>query len=141
MLSWRNRFTSQVTRLVVLQCAKFRPHHSHNGHALALWPLRDIVLLRGFCARINPPFMAPSPTCTPPTIATLLHVYCAICDAPPTLLWYAVHHTTLVMANSCEGQLVPSPPTSAIRGSNQIGLHRNKALTLAHALTTHQTSN
>jgi len=49
------------------------------------------------------PFL-PLPTCSPPTTAILLHVYCAIYDAPPTPLWYAIHHTILVMAISCKGQ-------------------------------------
>jgi len=46
----------------------------------------------------------PPPTCIARTIAMLLHVYCAIYDAPPTPLLYAIHHTILVMAISCKGQ-------------------------------------
>ena len=48
---------------------------------------------------LNPP-----PICTARTIAMLLHVHCAIYDAPPTLLVYAIHHTILAMAISCKGQ-------------------------------------
>jgi len=47
----------------------------------------------------------PPSTCTARTIAILLHVYCAIYDAPPTPLVYAIHHTILVIAISCKGQL------------------------------------
>ena len=46
----------------------------------------------------------PPPTCIARTIAMLLHVYCARYDAPPTPLFYAIHHTILVMAISCKGQ-------------------------------------
>jgi len=46
----------------------------------------------------------PPPTCNARTIAMLLHVYCAIYDAPPTPLLYAIHHTILAMAISCKGQ-------------------------------------
>jgi len=48
--------------------------------------------------------LSPPPTCTDRTIAILLHVYCAIYDAPPTPLVYAIHHTLLVMTISCNGQ-------------------------------------
>ena len=46
----------------------------------------------------------PPPTCIARTLAILLHVYCAIYDAPPTPLVYAIHHTILVIAISCKGQ-------------------------------------
>ena len=49
----------------------------------------------------------PPPTCIARTIATLLHVYCAIYDAPPTPLVYAIHNTILIMAISCKGQAYP----------------------------------
>ena len=77
----------------------------------AHWPLQDIVLLRGFCARINHPSL-PSPTCIARTNAILLHVYCAIYDALPTPLLYAIHHTILIMAISCKGQPVQPAPVS-----------------------------
>jgi len=69
------------------------------------WPLHDIVSLRGFCARVNHPFIPP-PTCIARTIAILLHVHCAIYDALPTPLVYAIHHTILPMAISCKGQII-----------------------------------
>jgi len=47
----------------------------------------------------------PPPTCDVRTIAMLLHVYCAIYDASPTPLLYVIHHTLLVMAISCKGQV------------------------------------
>ena len=46
----------------------------------------------------------PPPTCIALTIAMLLHVHCALYDAPPTPLVYAIHHTILGMAISCKGQ-------------------------------------
>jgi len=48
--------------------------------------------------------LLPTPTCIARTIAMLLHVYCAIYEAPPTHLLYAMHTTILVMAISCKGQ-------------------------------------
>jgi len=48
--------------------------------------------------------LSPPPTCIARTIAILLHVYCAINDAPPIPLLYAIHHTILALAISCEGQ-------------------------------------
>ena len=50
--------------------------------------------------------LSPPPTCTARTIAILLHVYCAIYDAPPTTLVYAIHHTILVITTSGHGQVV-----------------------------------
>jgi len=51
--------------------------------------------------------LLPTPTCIARTIAMLFHVYCAIYDAtPPTPPVYATHHTILVMAISCEGQIL-----------------------------------
>jgi len=49
--------------------------------------------------------LLPPPTCTARTIAILVHVYCAMYDAPPTPLWYAINPTILVMTISCKGQL------------------------------------
>jgi len=51
--------------------------------------------------------LLPPPTCIAHTIAILLHIYCAIYDALPTPLLYAIHHTILVMAISCKGQVSP----------------------------------
>ena len=86
--------------------------------ASRLWPLHDIVSLRSFCARINHPVMPP--TSIPPTIAILLHVYCAIYDAPSTPPWCAIHHTILVMAISCKGQ---SRPGTTHRSAGRWPLH------------------
>jgi len=47
------------------------------------WLLHDILSRRGFCARINPPCIAPPLTCIAHTIAILLHGYCAKYDPPP----------------------------------------------------------
>jgi len=49
--------------------------------------------------------LLPTPTCIARTIAMLLHVYCAIYEAPPTHHLYAMHTTILVMAISCKGQI------------------------------------
>jgi len=54
--------------------------------------------------------LSPPPTCIGPTIATRVHDYCAIYDALPTPLLYAIHHTTLVIAISCKGQAVAALP-------------------------------
>jgi len=74
------------------------------------WPLQDIVLLRGFCARINHPFIATFHLHCPHycnTIAPLLRNI----RRPPDPLVYAIHHTILVMAISCKGQ-TPNAPAS-----------------------------
>ena len=47
----------------------------------------------------------PPSTCKAYPIAILLHDHCAIYALPPTSLSYAIHHTILVMAISCKGQL------------------------------------
>jgi len=49
-------------------------------------------------------FMCPPPRCIANTIAILLHDHCAMYDPLPTHLLYAIHHTQLVLAISCEGQ-------------------------------------
>jgi len=48
--------------------------------------------------------LLPTPACIARTIAMLLHVYCAIYEAPPTHHLYAMHTTILAMAISCKGQ-------------------------------------
>ena len=73
------------------------------------WRLQDIVLIRGFCARINH-LLLPPPTRISHTIALLLHDYCAIYDPTPTPLVYSIHHTVLVMAISCKAQVNPRNP-------------------------------
>ena len=47
----------------------------------------------------------PPPTCNAHTIAILLHDYCAIYKPLPTSRLHAMHHTLLVMAISCKGQI------------------------------------
>jgi len=46
------------------------------------------------------------PTCEAYPIAILLHDHRAIYALPPTLLLYTIHHTILVKAISCKGQLL-----------------------------------
>jgi len=48
--------------------------------------------------------LSPSPTCNAHTIAIRLRDYCAIYDPHPTPLVYAIHHTILAVAISCEGE-------------------------------------
>jgi len=48
--------------------------------------------------------LMPPPTCKTYLIAILLQDHCAIYAPPPTLPFYAMHHTILVMAISCKGQ-------------------------------------
>jgi len=47
----------------------------------------------------------PHPTCKAYPAAILLHDHCAIYAPPPTPPLYAIHHTILVMAISCKGQV------------------------------------
>jgi len=69
-----------------------------------VWPLQNIVLLRGLCAesiiRLLPP---------PPALRTLLHYYrtsiAQYTTSPPTPLLYVIHHTIVLTAISCKGQL------------------------------------
>jgi len=72
--------------------------------SIEVWPLQGIVL-RLLCTKQSSLFVLPPPTCIAHTIAILLHVYCAIYDAPPAPLVYATHHTILVIAISCKGQV------------------------------------
>ena len=58
----------------------------------------------------------PPRTCIAGTIAIPLHVYCAIYDAPPTPLVYAVHHTISEMAISCKGQRMPGCVIACMKG-------------------------
>jgi len=49
------------------------------------------------------------PACIAHTVAILLHDYSAIYDPPSNSLWYAIHHTILVITISCKGQLPTLP--------------------------------
>ena len=61
-----------------------------------IWPLQDIVLLLVVCARVNHHYILPA----------RLHCshFCNTNDSPSTSLWYAIHHTILVITISCKGQ-------------------------------------
>jgi len=81
------------------------------------WPLQDILSLRGFCARINPPCIAP------PSLALLTPLQYDCTDIaqnttlPPTPLLYDIHYTILAIAISCKGQAsdeVESPSTGIV---------------------------
>jgi len=79
------------------------------GHGIPVSPLHDIVSLQSFIMRVNHPFIAPPPACKVDPIAILLRGHCAIYTLPPTPLLYAKHHTMLVMAISCKGQIPVEP--------------------------------
>jgi len=81
----------------------------------APWPLQDFLLIKAFVPE-SVMLMCTSPTCNVHTIAILVHDYCTIHDSPPDPpLVYAIHHTILIMAISCKGQLVPNyEPLSCI---------------------------
>jgi len=49
--------------------------------------------------------LCPPPTCNAYPIAVLLRDHCAIYPRLPTPPFYAIHHTILVMATSCKGQM------------------------------------
>jgi len=53
------------------------------------------------------------PECNAYNIAILLHAHCTIYVPPPTLPLYAIHHTILMMAISCKGQLLSCPRVHA----------------------------
>jgi len=78
---------------------------------------QDLVSLHGFCTRVNHPIIGP-PTCIARSIAILVHVHCAIYDAPPTPL--CMSHTIQywqwqyrVKANVCPSP--PHPPEQLLR--------------------------
>ena len=50
--------------------------------------------------------LLPPPSCTTYTIVILFHAHCVIYAPPPTLPFYAIHHTILVMAILCKCQNV-----------------------------------
>jgi len=59
-----------------------------------------------FNAIVNEPHHCTAPpTCKAHTVAIVLHDYCAMNAPPPTLLLYGIHHTILVMAILCKGQI------------------------------------
>jgi len=71
---------------------------------------------RPMCTNQSSSIAPPHPHC--PHYCTTMHDYCAIYDPPPTPLLYAIHHTILVMAISCESQITHrsySSTTSALR--------------------------
>jgi len=57
------------------------------------WPLQEIVLLRGFCARINHPFMAPSRLHPPYYCNTIAHLLRNMRRPPrPSLVCHKPYH-------------------------------------------------
>jgi len=62
-----------------------------------------LLLLRGFCARINHPFILRYHLHCPPWCNTIARLLASI-RPPPTYRAYALHHTILVITISCKGQ-------------------------------------
>jgi len=71
------------------------------------WPFSLYTILFDFKALSAESIilLLPPPTCKAYTIALLLHDHCAIYARPPTPPLYGIHHTILVMAMSCKGQV------------------------------------
>ena len=65
-----------------------------------------------YCGSLSS-FYCPPPTRNAYPVAILLHDHCAMYGSPPTLTFYAIHHTPLVMAISCKGQV-------SLKGGTQI---------------------
>ena len=81
--------------------------HTHTYTLCALWVgLYKILFYTKAFVHESIILLLPPPTCIACTIAILLHIYCAIYDAPPTPLLYAIHYTILATAISCKGQAV-----------------------------------
>ena len=64
-----------------------------------------MVSLQSFIAGVTHSCMPPPPTCKAYPIALLLRDHCAIYARLPTPPCHAIHHTILVMAISCKGQV------------------------------------
>ena len=66
-----------------------RPRHLGAAgacfHGIRFWPLQDIVLLRGFCARINHPCIAPSHLHCPHSCNTIARLLRSIRRSPRPL--------------------------------------------------------
>ena len=72
---------------------------SSSSISIICRPLQDIVFyIEAFVHESIIVYMHPPHTCKAYLITILLHVYCATYDAPPTPLWYGIHHTIAVMA-------------------------------------------
>ena len=69
-----------------------------------IWPLQDILSLRGLCARINHLFIAPARLHCPHACNTCALILRNLRPPPPTPLLTAIHHTILQIAVSCKGQ-------------------------------------
>jgi len=72
----------------------------------APWPVQDMCLLRGYCARNNHVF-TPPPTCIAHPGTLLSHDYWTVYDSPSDLTF--VCYTILVITTSCKGQGAPPP--------------------------------
>jgi len=73
--------------------SRSRPVEDELG---STWPLQDIILLLIVCARVNRPFILPARLHCPHCCNTLARLLGNI-RPPSTSLWYAIHHTTLVI--------------------------------------------
>jgi len=66
--------------------------------------LHKIVFHLEACMHKSIILVLPSPACIAHNSVLLLHDYCAVYDPPRPPPAYAIHHTILAMAISCEGQ-------------------------------------
>jgi len=87
-------------------------------HSVVPWPLQDMVLLRGFCARIHHPFIAPSHLHCPHDCTTIARLWRNI-RRPPDPPFFCVPNTSYnigKIAISCNGQVVPFFTGARARG-------------------------
>jgi len=95
------------------------------------WPLQDIVSLQSLIVGVYHPLIDP-PSCNAYPIAILLHDFCAICSPQPTPPVYAIHHTLLVMAMLCKGQ-IPTSMCLTRRGAERVAASPQQATLTARA--------
>jgi len=69
------------------------------------WPLQDIRLLRGYCARINHHVIPPAHLHCPPWCNTIARLLDSVrLPFRPPVCMHAIHHTILVIRISWKGQ-------------------------------------
>jgi len=93
--------TRKVRRAVERESDCVADRHGRRGWSLVLYKI--LFYFAAFVHESSIPSLPPS-SCAAHTVAILLQYYCALYNAPPTALLYAIHHTILLMAISCKGQ-------------------------------------
>jgi len=91
------------TRDRPVQCQGVRPVYAGSESELSLYKML-FYFLKLYCGSQSS-FYCPPPQCKTYPVAMPLHGYCAIYAPPPPPPVYAIHHTILVMAISCKGQV------------------------------------